>query len=460
MGRHKRATIVAAGMLSLALMVWSGCQQSPQHVPARETPFRTADEAEMEKPRPWSSDASTPELPQDLTEMEEASRMAEASGGTAPEVAVHPAAQELEEAAARDRAEKPATRSAPQEPLAAPGERPESLIREDSGSDASGSPTDGSTQARAEGKSGPGQPTAAEETNLPSDSTEQPADSGKGDGASGVRDKTGSVETPQGLEGDQAREADSPRQPQEPEPSVEEEPASIVPAPDPGPAGNERSEGAPEPAGGSAQDAEAGASSPPQLEPGAAPRRSSAVALAEIPGLPTPPPADTRARPKGVVQAPKGKPGKPAEVCGRWRQTGQNNNPDFLPGGYESSILVFRPEGILEVQRTFGKDGAILQTWQVGYMWNRKKSVLTLGREPELRPPPQSLKGFEAGDVVVQSAVRTFPVALPCVRADDGTIRLGKKAYVSMKEAGKNRASDEDEREKKNLPPGRSSKPD
>jgi len=442
MCQRKRLVVTIAEMLSLAFMLCAGCQRSPQRVPPEDNLLRTAGKATVQKPQP--SDASTPELPQDFAELEKAIQADKASEGAAPDNVDQPAVQESEEAMAGAQAEKPV---ASQETPSVPSERSESLIRDGFGSHARSSPSDESAEDRSEGKSGPGRSAAAEKTDLPSEATEQPVDAGKGDGASEVRDKKGSMETPQGLEKD--READSPRQPQEPEPSVEEEFPSRVPAPEPGAAGDEHSGGESEPAGQVAGDAGTGASSLLQDELKAAPRRQSAVAMAEIPGLPAPPPADTRDRPKGIVQAPKGKPDKPAEVRGSWRQTREDNSPDFLAGGYASSILVFRPEGILEVQRTFGKDGAILLTWEVGYKWNKKKSILTLGEEAEFRPPPQSLKGFKAGEVAVKAAVRRFPVALPCVRADDGTIRLGKKVYVPVKEAGKKPAPDKGQSKKK-----------
>ena len=225
----------------------------------------------------------------------------------------------------------------------------------------------------------------------------------------------------------------------------------------------EETPAAPAPAAETAGDSEdvgpppspAGSDTPPAQEP--LPRRPSAVAFADIPDLPTPPP-DTRARPEGVVRAPKGEPDKPAEVRGQWRQVDKDHGSDFLPGGYESSTFLFRPEGIVEVQRIFGKGGAISQTWRIGYEWNKDKSVLTLGRDPGLRPAPQSLQGFSAGDVVVRAPVRSFPIALHCVRSKDGTVRLGDKVYAQLSEGGDKPSGKDSQTEKKGQP-GESSSP-
>ena len=213
--------------------------------------------------------------------------------------------------------------------------------------------------------------------------------------------------------------------------AVEDGPNPLEPKPT-----GERSGSEGHPAG----DGEQQRPSSPEKPSGGPPRRSSSVDLAEIPDLPAPPPADTRARPEGVVRAPKGKPHEPAAVRGRWRQDDDNNRPDFLPGGYESSTLIFRPDGILEVQRAFGENGAILQTWRVGYDWSKDKSVLTLGRDPEFRPPPQSLRGFKVGKAAIRAATESFPVALRCSRRKDGSILLDGRAYVRL--SGKDKKPD------------------
>jgi hypothetical protein len=124
------------------------------------------------------------------------------------------------------------------------------------------------------------------------------------------------------------------------------------------------------------------------------------------------------------------------EVRGRWRQVEGGVGPDFLPGGYVSSVWVFRYDGLLEVRRTFGKDGAFQQTWRVGYEWDKDRNVLTLGGEPKRRPPPKSLEGFTLSDadVAVQAAIQQLPLMLPCVRLEKGRLRIGDKVYEAVAE--------------------------
>ncbi|MFO8014131.1 MAG: hypothetical protein R6X20_12595 [Phycisphaerae bacterium] len=406
---------IMCSVLSIILFMCAGCQQGPQRIPAEEAPFSMAD---GKTTRSRSSDPDTPKLPKDLVEWDEVSRTAEAEEGASTEPRDHTAPSGTAEGSSP--APAPATDAGhterPGTPVAT-RERDEPVPRKDQGSATPGPTEHEPAEVHAE----------------PEPPAKQPADAGE---------TASSPEEPKPS-------ADAPPATPDRETGGEAPPPPDAPSHDMAQAGEKRPEAEAAPANEPPDAPDAGAPRPSEREPETPPRRESAVALAEIPGLPAPPPTDTRDRPKGIVQAPKGEPNKPAEVRGRWRQTGTNNRPDFLPGGYESSILLFRPEGILEVQRTFGKDGAILLTWEVGYKWNKKKSVLTLGEEAEFRPPPPSLKGFNAGEVVIKSAVRPFPVALPCVRGDDGTIRLGKKVYVPVKEAGGKSASDKGQPEKK-----------
>ena len=133
---------------------------------------------------------------------------------------------------------------------------------------------------------------------------------------------------------------------------------------------------------------------------------------------------------------PPAEPPLPVEVRGRWRQIEGSVGPDFLPGGYASSVWVFRYDGLLEVRRTFGKDEAFQQTWRVGYEWDKEKNILTLGSEPKRNPPPESLKGFTLGDsdVTVQAASQSLPLTLPCVRIENGRLRIGDKVYEPVLE--------------------------
>jgi len=171
-------------------------------------------------------------------------------------------------------------------------------------------------------------------------------------------------------------------------------------------------------------------------------RRRSAIDPNEVPDLPSPPVAIARSRPKGIIRLPPKAPQRPADIAGRWRQVDAKNHPDFAPGGYVSSTLVFHHGGLLEVRRAFGRDGAMVQTWRVGYEWSKDKTKLTLGKDPKRRPPAESLKGFPTaeGDGSVQSATQPLPAVLPCVRLERGRIRLGEKVYSRVLKESKGKA--------------------
>jgi hypothetical protein len=114
---------------------------------------------------------------------------------------------------------------------------------------------------------------------------------------------------------------------------------------------------------------------------GAARPSSSDIAATDIPTLPEPP--KTLSAPQGVI-APPTQPAatQPAGILGRWRQASQGSASDFLPGGYISSVIIFRSDGVLEVHRAFGQNSDVALTWRVGYELDEKELVLSLGTDP------------------------------------------------------------------------------
>ena len=178
------------------------------------------------------------------------------------------------------------------------------------------------------------------------------------------------------------------------------------------------------------------ATSRPVVKP--APRRGGRVGrpgggpidFSELPELPKMP--SRRSRPKGIV-APTTKPATMSVgVVGRWRQVSGGTGPDFLPGGYRTSVIVFRADGVLEVRRTFDKDGAVSLLWRIGYEWNKDRTKLILGKAPTGRPLPASLKGFviESAGIRAVTATQPLPVTLDLTRPKDKALRLGMKLYA------------------------------
>ena len=170
----------------------------------------------------------------------------------------------------------------------------------------------------------------------------------------------------------------------------------------------------------------------PKEAPKTPPRRREPIDFEKVPDLPKLPPR--RTRPKGIVEATS-KPAGSVRIVGRWQQVAGDTGPDFLPGGYVKSVIVLRADDVLEVTRTFGKDGDVSLTWRVGYAWNKDRSVLTVGGESGTRPQPASLKGFvlEGSGIRVLSATQSLPISLKSKRLQDGRLKLGSKGYKAVK---------------------------
>lgn len=162
--------------------------------------------------------------------------------------------------------------------------------------------------------------------------------------------------------------------------------------------------------------------------------QKSDLADAEIPELPKAP--DSISLPEGAVTpSDKGNEEKEIAVVGRWRQVSGDTSPDFLPGGYSSSILAFRVDGMLEVTRTFGKQQLLKLTWCVGYTVDKEKRTISLGRDPNARPSGDSLKGFSLPSAGVRAtdAQSKLPLNIRCKRLSQDRMQIGPKLYVPAK---------------------------
>jgi hypothetical protein len=151
-----------------------------------------------------------------------------------------------------------------------------------------------------------------------------------------------------------------------------------------------------------------------------------------IPTIPSAPSVVTPSRPEGVIKNDADV--KHVEVLGRWRQVSKETGPDFTPGGYSESTLVFRADDVLEVHRVFGDKNKFTLTWRIGLSWEAARSQLRLGADPPNRPTPESLKGFSIKNqgIIVQAATQPFPVVLKCQYPSEGRIVLGGKAYIRL----------------------------
>ena len=157
------------------------------------------------------------------------------------------------------------------------------------------------------------------------------------------------------------------------------------------------------------------------------------IDMTKLPKLPKLPPRKTT--PKGII-TPKAPKAAVVRIKGRWLQVSGSKAADFLPGGYRKSRLVFREDGILEVRRTFDKEGNVSVTWCVGYKWNKDGSMVTIGGDEADRPLKSSLKGFEIEDSGVKAldAADDLPVILKCTRLANGRISLSGRIYKSSAE--------------------------
>jgi len=157
------------------------------------------------------------------------------------------------------------------------------------------------------------------------------------------------------------------------------------------------------------------------------------IDMTKLPKLPKLPPRKTT--PKGII-TPKAPKAAVVRIKGRWLQVSGSKAADFLPGGYRTSRLVFREDGILQVRRTFDKKGDVSVTWSVGYKWNKDGSMVTIGGDEADRPLKSSLKGFEIEDSGVKAldAADDLPVILKCTRLANGRISLSGRIYKSSAE--------------------------
>ena len=144
-----------------------------------------------------------------------------------------------------------------------------------------------------------------------------------------------------------------------------------------------------------------------------------------------------RSKPRGALIPENTLVLQPSKTASRFRQICDNHKPDFLPGGYSGSEFRLRVDDILEVRRTFGEKGCISLTWRMSYRWNKNRTCLLIGEEPESRPPSAALVGFAVRSMNVNAlpAADSMPVELAYEELPNGTVRLGGKLYRSEKAA-------------------------
>jgi len=162
--------------------------------------------------------------------------------------------------------------------------------------------------------------------------------------------------------------------------------------------------------------------------------QKSDLADAEIPDLPKAP--DSVSLSEGAITSyDNGNEEKAIAVLGRWKQVSRDTSSDFLPGGYTSSILAFRTDGMLEVTRTFGKQGLLKLTWCVGYTVDKEKKTISLGGDPNARPSRESLKGFllPSAGIRATDAESELPLKIRCKRLSEARMQIGPKLYVPAK---------------------------
>jgi hypothetical protein len=198
-------------------------------------------------------------------------------------------------------------------------------------------------------------------------------------------------------------------------------PIVAEPKPSPSPAGQAGAAGTPT---GTATTQPAEKESPPRP-------RVNLSALPTVPRLPS-----VQSRPSGIVLA--NKEASVPETCkGRWVQVNGGNAADFIPGGYSASCLAFRDDGTAEFSRTYS-NGTITRKWRIGFEWNPKTEMLTLGSDPKNRPSADSLKGadIKALDNSVTLSARELPVAFRITRPSKNQIQFDGKTYE--RQAGQN----------------------
>jgi len=153
------------------------------------------------------------------------------------------------------------------------------------------------------------------------------------------------------------------------------------------------------------------------------------VDMRKIPDLPHLP--KIRTRPKGIVIATTRPSRRVSTNDGRWVQVAGGTAADFLPGGYESNMLVFRHDGSMEVTRTFIGKGRISQKWRIGFRLDEKKGMLVLGADRENQPSASLMRGEHLLKLVpsIKPGIRSLPVELRMERVSNEVIRVDGKTY-------------------------------
>ncbi|MEI7836312.1 MAG: hypothetical protein WCK05_07850 [Planctomycetota bacterium] len=147
-----------------------------------------------------------------------------------------------------------------------------------------------------------------------------------------------------------------------------------------------------------------------------------------VPELVTP-----RPRPTGIIEAETPVTTRPTRILGAWSQVDGDQDADFVLGGYASSTIVFRVDGILEVRRVFGTESPISMVWRMSCDWSQDGRTLTLGKEENAKTLAASLKGFAISGSGIRStdAAQSLPLTTTVTRLANGDIRFNGKTYRS-----------------------------
>jgi len=178
------------------------------------------------------------------------------------------------------------------------------------------------------------------------------------------------------------------------------------------------------------RDSEAASKPAPSTPPAnTAGRTRVRVDMRKVPDVPHLP--KTRIRPEGIIIATTRPSRRVSTNDGRWVQVAGGTAADFLPGGYESNMLVFRQDGNLEVTRTFVGKGRISQKWRIGFRLDQQKGTLVLGADRKNRPSSSLMRGEHLLKLVpsIKPGVRSLPVELRMERISDKVIRVDGKTY-------------------------------
>ena len=121
---------------------------------------------------------------------------------------------------------------------------------------------------------------------------------------------------------------------------------------------------------------------------------------------------------------------------GQWRQTDNSNQPDAFEGGYRLSVMTFRDDGVVEIERRFDKAGDVVLRRKADY--SIEQGAIVIGEK--VRPgkgvilkKEVAIPTADGGSVTIRPAVNAFPWNAK-FKVKGNVLSIGGKTYSRVVE--------------------------